>query len=485
MLALDDLDFRERIEEQVDGLIADKKLIAHNTGERMLIADPLLYKREMDLAKVFAGSLANSPEIASEDELTKILESEAGDLTFSQQQAVKVALTSRISVISGAAGSGKSHTIAAITRIGEKLGLDIALAAPTGKAARRLEELTGCEAKTIHRLLGYDGYGWKYKADNPLDYDVIILDELSMVDIHLAWRFFDAVDLSSAQIVLVGDCHQLPPIGPGNILRDLIDRKLLPTVILDQVVRQAGILKENSAAILAGKVNPTAPGTNGILRPWYVIDDLESDQQVVSTLLHIIEHKLTPLGVDPIRDIQVLTPIKKGPLGTFNLNIELQRLIQRLHFGVEVEPAATGKRPKFYQGDKLLQTRNDYRLGIMNGSIGFIRNIKEIEDEQGRPVEVMEIDFDGCIVDISVNSEEAKNLQLAYACTIHKTQGNEMPCAITIIHSLHYFMLHNCLLYTGVSRARKTSIILGDRKGIWAAATRQIVDKRKTFLSVI
>ena len=248
---------------------------------------------------------------------------------------------------------------------------------------------------------------------------------------------------------------------------------------------RSGILKENCTAILTGKVNPTAPGTNGILRPWYVIDDLESDQDVVATLLHVIEHKLAPLGINPVRDIQILTPIKKGPLGTANLNLELQRLIQRLYFGVEVEPVAPGKRPVFYQGDKVMQFRNNYNLGVMNGTLGFIQDIRQEVDEKGRPYKELEIDFDGHYITISTDSEWLKDLQLAYACTIHKYQGSEVSCALAVIHSSHYFMLHRNLLYTAVTRAQKTAILLGNQKGIQTAAARQLVEKRKTFLSII
>lgn len=189
-----------------------------------------------------------------------------------------------------------------------------------------------------------------------------------MVDVPLAWRLFQAVDLSKTAVVLVGDHNQLPPVGPGNLLRDLVKSRAVPTTILTRIIRQAGVLKENSTAILSGVVRPTADAHNGTRRPWYVIDRFSDREDVRRMLLLLFEEVLAErLGYDLVRDVQVLTPTHKGSLGTVELNIALQRLLQRKLRGFDVPEVPPGHRPAFYAGDKVIQTRNDYELGVMNG----------------------------------------------------------------------------------------------------------------------
>ncbi|MEB2364267.1 MAG: AAA family ATPase, partial [Bryobacterales bacterium] len=373
---------------------------------------------------------------------------------------------------------GKTYAVSTIVSIGERLEKKVVLAAPTGKAAKRLEEVVGHEASTIHRLLGFNGHSYARDALNPIEADILVVDEVSMVDVPLAWRLFQAVARTKTAVVLVGDHNQLPPVGPGNLLRDLVKSHAIPTTVLTRIIRQAGVLKENSTAILSGEVRPTAEGRNGPRRPWYVIDRFSDREDVRRMLLLLFEEVLAErLGYDLVRDVQVLTPTHKGPLGTVELNLALQRLLQKKLHSFDVPELLPGHRPAFYAGDKVIQTRNDYELGVMNGAVGYV---VEATDKGALTVE-----FDGSVVEIEAGSEAASRLQLAYACSVHKVQGSEFPCAIVITHKSHSFMHHRNLLYTAVTRARESVILLGDRWGIDNCAAKRQVDRRNTFLSFL
>ena len=251
-----------------------------------------------------------------------------------------------------------------------------------------------------------------------------------------------------------------------------------PTTVLTRIIRQAGVLKENSTAILAGEVQPTSDSLAGARRPWYVIDKFTDREDVRRMLLLLFEEVLQErLGYDLIRDVQVLTPTHKGPLGTVELNIELQSLLQQKLFGVEVATVEAGHRARPYPGDKVIQTKNDYDLGVMNGAMGIVVSA-------GADGSLM-IDFDGRGVEIEAGSDALGNAQLAYATSIHKVQGSEFPCAVVIAHKSHSFMHHRNLLYTAVTRAKESVVILGDRWGIDNCAAKRQVDRRNTFLSFL
>lgn len=372
-----------------------------------------------------------------------------------------------------------TYTVAAIARVYEEHGLSVVLAAPTGKAAKRLEQVVGREAVTIHRLLEFDGDTFQRHASEPLSADVVIVDEVSMVDVPLAWHLYDALCLARTAVVLVGDHNQLPPAGPGNLLRDLIDRRPIATVVLDEVVRQAGVLKENSIAVLRGEVRRTAaPGTDG-RRPWYVVDQFGDALAAQRFLLDLYDGVLAEkLRFDLLADVQLLTPQKKGPLGVAALNVLLQRLVQRKLFGVDAPELPEGRKPSFLLHDKVIQTRNNYRLGVMNGAIGFVT---EVGPRRGDLV----VRFEGGEVEITAESGHAQDLQLAFALTIHKAQGSEFPCVVAVIHKAHSFMHHRNLFYTAVTRAQQVAVVVGDRWGQRHCAEKEQVERRKTFLSVL
>ena len=479
LLVLDTLDSRARIEAALDELLAAKKLACVSIGGRFLVARPRLHEMETDLAKWVAQGRARNPHFATHDDLPGLVLGLAPELNDGQRAAVVAALSHGQSLISGGAGSGKTFTVAAIARICEAFGMEVVLAAPTGKAAKRLEQVVGKEAVTLHRLLEFDGDDFGRDRDDPLDADVVIIDEVSMLDVPLAWRLYDALRLDRTALVLVGDHNQLPPVGPGNVLRDLIERRPMPTVVLDHVVRQAGVLKENSIAVLRGEVRKTADVGDDGRRPWYVVDQFADVLAVQRFVLELFHDVLADrLRFDLRADVQLLTPQKKGPLGVRELNVLLQRLVQAKLFGVDAPPIAEGRRPEFLVHDKVIQTRNNYELGVMNGAIGFVT---EVGPRRGD----LRVRFEHGDVELRADRGDAEHLQLAYALTIHKAQGSEFPCAVVLIHKAHSFMHHRNLFYTAVTRAQEVAVVIGDRWGLRNCAAKEQVERRKTFLSVL
>ncbi len=243
-------------------------------------------------------------------------------------------------------------------------------------------------------------------------------------------------------------------------------------------MRQAGILKENSIAILRGEVPKTPQKDHADHGAWYVVDQHSNADEVGQFIIDLFKHTLPDkLGFDILRDVQVLTPTHKGPLGTMELNSRLQRLIQKKLWGNDIIPTSAEKRPRLYVNDKVIQTRNNYDFGVMNGAMGIVRRV----GSDGS----LAIEFEDKMVNIEAGSPHRNDIQLAYALTIHKSQGSEFPCSVVIAHKSHSFMHHRNLLYTGVTRASQTAIIVGDRWGIANCAKRVQVDARKTFLSLL
>ncbi|MDP8227963.1 MAG: AAA family ATPase, partial [Candidatus Electryoneaceae bacterium] len=440
------------------------------------ISRPDIYKMENTLQQRFKSSIGANPHFTSVKNLEELVDKEASNLNEDQRQAVLTALSSRIVVITGGAGSGKTFTIGALTNIYLSQNKSVILTAPTGKAAMRMQETIGVQASTIHRLLQYNGV--TFEIEEPLQADLIVVDEVSMVDITLAYHLFQNIDLEKTAVVLVGDHNQLLSIGPGNILRDLIETRLVPCVILNQIVRQAGILKANSTAILQGKVHKTAPESTNGRGPWYLIEQFTDALDIQRFIVDLYENILSErLGFDLLRDVQLLTPTKKGPLGTVELNTLLQQVIQKKLFGVNVIPPKPGRRPSFYPHDRVIQIKNNYTFSVFNGSLGII---EAVNSDSG-----LRIDFDGNIVEIEPDSQEKNDVALAYALTIHKVQGSEFPCTISIIHKAHTFMHNKNLFYTAVTRSQQCAVIIGDRWGLRNCAKKRLMTKRRTLLSMM
>lgn len=478
LLVMDVADSRERIEQALDGLVDDGTLACVSLGGRFLVAQPQIHRMERELADVFTTRRRSNPHFA-EGSVELAVDKVGEKLNEPQRRALLAAARHNLVLVSGGAGSGKTFTVAAITRLYEERGLNVVLAAPTGKAAKRIEQVVGREALTLHRLLGFNGKVFTAGPEAPIQADVIIIDEVSMVDVPLAWQLFRAIDLETTCVVLVGDHNQLPPVGPGNLLRDLIERQPIPTVILDQVVRQAGVLKESSIAVLRGDVRRTADEGPDGRPPWIVVNRLSDVLDAQRYLLELFESVLVErLRFDLLADVQLLTPTRKGPLGVDALNVELQRLVQKKLWGVDVAPPQPGRRPGFLLHDRVIQNRNNYELEVMNGAIGIVTEVGAKRDE-------LRVRFDDREVELTPENEGAKDLSLAYALTIHKAQGSEFPCAVVVIHKAHAFMHHRNLFYTGVTRARQVAIVVGDLWGMRNCAEKEQVERRKTFLSVL
>jgi exodeoxyribonuclease V alpha subunit len=476
LLVMDCLNSRDLIDSTLGELIDEGTLFCDPVDSRFVIALPMILTMEVELADFFKKATQPNPHFDAQDDLKTLIFRQCATLNEKQFEAVELALRHSVSLISGGAGSGKSFTVAAINAICEECDLEVVLSAPTGKAAKRLEEVSGRQGTTIHRLLGYDGKEFARGRDNPIDADVLIIDEFSMVDVPLAWNLIQAIDASRTAIIIVGDHNQLPPVGPGNVLRDLIQTRSIPTVILDKVVRQAGVLKENCIAILNGEVRKTSDAKSQGCRDWYLADKFTDPSDARRFLLDLFCSRLDGLGFDLVKEVQVLTPTHKGPLGTQVLNEELQRLIQKKCWNINVPPIPPKRRPPLFRHDKVIQTRNNYDLNVMNGSIGYVLDVL--------PNGTVLINFDGMAVEIEKGSLNLNDIQLAYALTFHKVQGSEFPCAVLIVHKMHSFMHHRNLFYTGVTRAKKTAIIIGDHWGVRNCAKKSQVDDRKTFLSI-
>jgi exodeoxyribonuclease V alpha subunit len=473
LLVLDNLDSRELIEHQLEDLIGAKRLVCC-PYERLVVADPAIHEMEEFLASVFKRAGEPNPHGGGVVPAWAFFER----LNADQRRALRNAFSFSISLMTGGAGSGKTFSVKSLMGACEDLGLSYELAAPTGKAAKRLEQSVKQKAQTVHRLLGFNGKTFAKGTDDKIEADFLVVDEVSMVDVPLMYQLFRAIDLRRTAVLLVGDHNQLPPVGPGNVLRDLVQSNAIPTTVLTKIIRQAGVLKENSTAILDGEVRPTCDEKVGGYRPWYVVNNFTDRDHVRFFLEKLFDEVLAErLGFDLLQDVQVMTPTHKGPLGTVELNILLQRLIQKKLYGVHVPDVEPGRRPEFLAGDKVIQTKNDYAFGVMNGALGYV--------VENHPKDGLVVDFEGKLVEIPRDSAREYDIQLAYATSIHKMQGSEFPCAVVITHKSHSFMHHRNLLYTAVTRAQKSVIMLGDRWGIENCAQKQQVDKRNTFLSFL
>ncbi len=434
-----------------------------------------LYTAEKYLSEVLSGADGTHPHHKRIAPIADRARDLLSGLNDEQKQAYEVALTSAMCLISGGAGSGKTFTVRVIAKALRMAKLEVHFLAPTGKAARRLADVTGEDAQTIHRKLGFGSPMEQYGPRRPFPADVIVIDEVSMLDVELAAKMFQSLDLRRTAVILVGDHNQLPPVGPGNVLRDVVLAKPIPATILTQIVRQAGALRRNCQTVLAhGDVPQTSPPSEGQPRPWYVVAKDRSEEAMVENIQSLYaEHLQDRFGFDLLSDVQLLTPKNKGLLGTDHLNKSIQQVVQRKLYGVECE-VTDEARSRILVGDKVIQTRNDYDNDVMNGTLGIVKGIPTRDR--------MLVEFETGLVTLDRKKGHFNYLQLAYALTVHKTQGSEFPCVIFIAHHSHHYMLHRNLFYTAVTRAKQTALVIGSPKGIYGAASKQQQDKRRTHL---
>jgi exodeoxyribonuclease V alpha subunit len=392
-------------------------------------------------------------------------------LSEQQRQAVLMAALHRVLILTGGPGVGKSFTCRTIVALWKAMGKTIALASPTGRAAQRLSEMTGQEAKTIHRLLEFDPKNMKFKRDqdSPIQADAVVVDEASMLDLFLANSLMKAI-APTAQLLLVGDTDQLPSVGPGAVLHDLIASELIPVMRLTQVFRQAqtSAIVTNAHRINQGEF-PRLEGISKTPRTdclWFKVEEPEKGVQAIRDIL---THLIPQQGFDPAKDVQVLCPMTRGDVGTRMLNQALQQLIN---------PPAPNKAEivrggmTLRVGDRILQQKNDYNREVFNGDLGVIIGIDSEEQEVTAQFADREVTYDYA---------DLNEITLAFATTIHKAQGSEYPVVILPVFMQHYVMLSRNLIYTGVTRARKLALWVGDPKAI-GMAVKQVRDQQRYTL---
>jgi len=392
-------------------------------------------------------------------------------LSEEQWRALETTLYSKVSIVTGGPGTGKTTLVRAILAVFAGAGKQVLLAAPTGRAAKRLAEVTGCEAKTIHRMLAYDfkSGGFQKNERNPLDAHVVIVDEASMVDVFLMYHLVRALP-ATAVLILVGDIYQLPPVGPGNVLRDMIDSKCVPAVYLKEIFRQA---RESLIIVNAHQINqgdfPTIPSASPqTLQDFYFIEQ-DDPEKVLATILELCCNRIPArFDFNPLSDVQVLTPMHKGIVGTTNLNRVLQDALNDSSDAIE----RLGR--TFKRRDKVMQIRNNYAKEVFNGDIGVVTRLdgekqKLTVEYEGRPVHY---DF-----------SELDELVLAYAVSVHKSQGSEYPAVILPVMTQHFVLLQRNLIYTGITRAKELVVLVGTKQALAIAIKNDKPQRRLTRLS--
>lgn len=391
-------------------------------------------------------------------------------LAEKQKEAVALAVENKVLVITGGPGTGKTTIIRAILGIYLSLGLRISLAAPTGRAAKRMQEATGFDARTIHRLLefGYQAGGFQRDRENPLEADAVIVDEASMIDTILMHHLLKAIP-GHASLILVGDVNQLPSVGPGSVLKDIIDSGRFRVVTLTEIFRQAG---ESRIVVNAHRINRGEFPDISLPRPgkpadFYFIEE-EDPERVVNKILILCRDRIPgQFGYHPVDDVQVLTPMHRGEAGVGNLNIRLQEILNPGETGV-----SRGYR-NFRVNDKVMQLVNNYQKEVYNGDIGRVASIDREEQE-------VRVDFEGKVV--AYDFPELDELATAYAISIHKSQGSEYPAVVIPVMTQHFLLLQRNLLYTGITRGKKLVVLVGSKKALAIAVRNNKPRQRHTRL---
>jgi exodeoxyribonuclease V alpha subunit len=401
-----------------------------------------------------SGELPPWSTIDVEEAITRVEEKLGVTLATSQRVAVGLALRSKVLVITGGPGVGKTTLVNSILHILGTQSVSVALCAPTGRAAKRLAESTGLSAKTIHRLLEADPRRGGFKRDerNPLECQLLVVDEASMIDVPLIAALLRGL-APGAGLLLVGDVDQLPSVGPGRILADIIDSGVVPVARLTEVFRQAA---QSRIVVNAHRINRghmpeldnTAHDTD-----FYFVEAADADEAVRKVLEIVCNRIPKRFGLEPVREVQVLCPMNRGSVGTRRLNLELQTALN----GDETRPAVARFGWSYRVGDKVMQTANDYDKDVFNGDIGFIQTVKPDAQE-------VVIDFDDRPVIYDFG--ELDEVSPAYATTIHKAQGSEYPAVVIPLTTQHYLMLRRNLVYTGITRARQLVVLVGQRQAL-------------------
>ncbi|MBN1615470.1 MAG: ATP-dependent RecD-like DNA helicase [Deltaproteobacteria bacterium] len=418
--------------------------------------------------KILINTAPSLRKIDAEKAIRWVQEKLLITLAVRQIEAIRSAGRHKVLVITGGPGTGKTTIISAILRIFSAARAGILLAAPTGRAAKRMTEATGWEAKTIHRMLEYSFQkgGFQRNDDHPLDCNLMIVDEASMIDTVLMHHLLKAIP-PEATLILVGDVNQLPSVGAGNVLKDIIDSGSVAVIELNEIFRQS---RQSSIVVNAHRINqgemPWYRASGG-QEDFYFIEQ-EEPERVLQVILDLVKNRIPRrFGFDPIDGIQVLTPMHKGQVGAGNLNVELQKVLNPGREG----PLRGGR--SFRVGDKVMQIRNNYGKDVFNGDIG---RIVRFDDE----LQELTVSFDGRRVEYDY--KELDEIVLAYACSVHKAQGSEYQAVVMPVLTQHYVLLQRNLLYTGVTRGKKLVVLIGTKRALAIAVRNDKTQKRYTLL---
>ena len=469
------LSFENTIAEMVEAKVIIVEPIADRTWASAVYLKEL-YQAESGLADRLQAMLSVPVEpvaIEAERIAREVHQKLAINLSAEQLQVLEKVFSHRIAIITGGPGTGKTTLLRSISTVFQTQGRRLLMAAPTGRAARRLSEVTRRKASTIHRLLGYSftDNGLMRNRDNPLDADAVIIDEASMVDTVLMYNLLAAVPLS-ARLVLVGDVSQLPSVGPGNVLADMIESGCIPVFYLNKIFRQdrESAIIVNAHRVRGGEPPDFADSTEiDDLSDFYFIEQSDPDQAAARIVELCCEELPAKFGLDPVNDIQVLTPMHKGAVGTINLNNLLQKALNRQSLGLKPS------RISFKTGDKVMHLKNNYQKVVYNGDIGIVDRIDDQKAE-------LAVNYYGQAV--SYNFDELDELTMAYAISIHKSQGSEYPAVIVPLMTQHYVLLQRNLLYTAMTRGKTLVILTGTRKALNIALENDKPHQRLSSLAV-
>ncbi|HHO76246.1 MAG TPA: ATP-dependent RecD-like DNA helicase, partial [Deltaproteobacteria bacterium] len=463
---------RVAIQDALEILSAQGHLVFEEKEGRSFVYLKRLHDAEKEAArllKAFVNADMLSIVMDTDSALSWFESGESIILAPEQRDAIASAIVKKALIVTGGPGTGKTTLIKGIIKIFEKKRARIHLCAPTGRAAKRMSEATGLEAKTIHRLfeLYPSCMADEYCRERELETDLLIIDEVSMMDTVLFGHVLRGLPLH-ARLVLVGDADQLPSVGPGNVLHDIIRSGLVKTIRLERIFRQS---QKSLIVINAHRINKG-------LMPFEKVQETLADyffikRQTPDHVLEVVKDMVAiripaRFGFDPFADIQVLSPMHRGLLGVSNINSELQRLLNPSDKGLLKGSQRLNK------GDKVMQIRNNYDMGVFNGDLG---RIVLVDPEK----KTLDVDFDD--KRIRYEREDLDELMLAYACSIHKSQGNEYPAVVIIMHTQHYIMLQRNLLYTAITRGKSLVVVVGNTKAIAIAASGITKAQRYTMLT--
>jgi exodeoxyribonuclease V alpha subunit len=433
-----------------------------------------LFLAELGIARCIARLQQEEhplPRLNLESALARIEQRMGIQLAAGQREALSQATKQKVLILTGGPGTGKTTIVRGLLDLFSSQGLRVGLCAPTGRAAKRLNETTGCNARTIHRLLEFDAVlgGFKRTAAHPLDLDLLVIDESSMVDVPLMHQLLRAVP-KHACVVIVGDIDQLPSVGPGTVLADLIASQVVCVARLNEIFRQAEAswIVRAAHAIRAGELPESAPG--GSAGDFYFIE-ADTPEKIIDRLLTVVRTRIPQrFGLDPVRDVQILSPMNRSELGTQALNLRLQAALNP----AEGQPCIERFGWSYRVGDKVMQTQNNYDKDVFNGDVGLVKQIDETDRE-------VVIDFEGR--DVTYDYGELDEITLAFACSIHKAQGSEYPAVVLPLHTQHFKMLKRNLLYTAVTRGKRLVVVIGSRPALELAVRSQDTAQRYSLLS--